>query len=181
MRLLGVFLVLLAAPLLWADVDWCACDPQDPKTLEARECSLTREALSQPEQVRVFFLKDINPRKPNRLLALPRVVRKGAYTLRSLTPQERTELWNAAIEKARELWGDHWGIAFNGDEVRTQCQPHLHIGKLIEGVETPNFVEVSGPAGIPVPEAGQGLWVHPQGGKLHVHLGELLTESVLLR
>lgn len=181
MRTLGILLLAALAAPLCADLQWCACDPDEPKSLEARECSLTREALAQPAQPPVFFLKDINPRKPNRTLAIPRAVRKGVYSLRSMTPQEREQLWSAAIAKARELWGDQWGLAYNGDEVRTQCQPHLHIGKLIEGVETPNFVEVDSPAAIPVPEQGQGLWVHQHGGKLHVHLGELLTESVLLR
>lgn len=181
MRLLGPFLVFALALPAVADLPWCACDPGDPKSLEARECGLTREALAQPPDVKVFFLKDINPRKPNRLLALPRAVRKGTYTLRSLTPQERNDLWSAAIQKAKDLWGNQWGVAFNGDEVRTQCQPHLHIGKLIEGVETPNFIVVSSPAEIPVPPEGEGIWVHAYGDKLHVHTGELLTESVLLR
>jgi hypothetical protein len=40
---------------------------------------------------------------------------------------------------------------------------------------------VSGPAEIPVPEDGGGIWVHPDAGKLHVHLGEQITETVLLR
>jgi diadenosine tetraphosphate (Ap4A) HIT family hydrolase len=181
MRLLGVFLWLACLLPLSANPPGCACDPAEPASLAGRECSLTREALAQPEQPPVFFLKDINPRKPNRTLAIPRAVRKGVYSLRSMTPQEREQLWSAAIAKAKELWGDQWGLAYNGDEVRTQCQPHLHIGKLIEGVETPNFVEVAGPAQIPVPEQGQGLWVHQHGDKLHVHLGELLTETVLLR
>ena len=40
---------------------------------------------------------------------------------------------------------------------------------------------VDGPAAIPVPRDGSGLWIHPQNGKLHVHLGEEITETVLLR
>lgn len=181
MRLLGALLTLISAAVVLANPPGCACDPADPKTLEVRSCSLTREALAQPEDPPVFFLKDINPRKPNRWLALPRAVRKDVYSLSRMTPREREQLWTAAIAKAKELWGDQWGLAYNGDEVRTQCQPHLHIGKLIEGVETPNFIEVASPAEIPVPQRGEGLWVHPHGNKLHVHLGELLTESVLLR
>lgn len=181
MKSLGLLpLVLFVTPLL-ADMPRCACDPDDPKTLEVRECSLTKEALAQPPEVKVFFLKDINPRKPNRWLAIPRAVRKGAYSLKDLTPQERMELWTAAVQKAKEMWGEEWGLAYNGDEVRTQCQPHLHIGKFIEGVETPNFITVSTPAEIPVPKEGEGLWVHGHRDKIHVHLGELLTETVLLR
>ena len=98
-----------------------------------------------------------------------------------MTPTQRTELWSAAIEKAKSLWGDSWGLAVNGDESRTQCHAHIHIGKLLDGVETGRFVVANGPAEIPVPDEGGGLWVHPDGGKLHVHLGEQITETVLLR
>jgi len=180
-RALGIILVLLAAPLAFADMPGCGCDPAYAKSMEARDCSLSREAAAQPLDKPVFFLKDINPRKPNRWLAIPRVMRKGTYSLSDLTAQERLALWTAAIQEARELWGDQWALAYNGDEVRTQCQPHVHIGKLIQGVETPAFVEVDGPARIPLPAAGEGIWIHPQGGKLHVHTGELLAETVLLR
>jgi hypothetical protein len=40
---------------------------------------------------------------------------------------------------------------------------------------------VSGPAQIPLPKDDSGLWVHPVGGKLHVHMGEQITETVLFR
>jgi hypothetical protein len=181
MRTSGIVVLLLAAPLAFADMPGCGCDPADAKSMEARECGLSREALAQTSAKPVFFLKDINPRKPNRLLALPSAVRKGENTLSEMSPQARLGLWTDTIQKAKELWGERWAVAYNGDEVRTQCQPHLHIGKLIEDVETERFVEVDGPAQIPVPANGEGLWVHPQGRKLHVHLGEQLTESVLLR
>jgi hypothetical protein len=98
-----------------------------------------------------------------------------------MTAAERTRLWTAAVQKARELWGEDWGIAINGDTARTQCHTHIHIGRLLKGVETDHFVVVDGPAQIPVPEEGYGLWIHPAGGKLHVHLGERNTETVLLR
>ncbi len=65
--------------------------------------------------------------------------------------------------------------------MRTQGQPHVHIGKFLTAAETTNFVVVDGPAQIPVPKDGGGLWIHPQGDKLHVHVGEELTETVLLR
>ncbi|MCL6545847.1 MAG: cation-translocating P-type ATPase, partial [Bryobacteraceae bacterium] len=114
MRLLGALLTLAAAAVLFANPPGCACDPADPKTLEARSCSLTREALAQPEDPPVFFLKDINPRKPNRWLALPRAVRKDVYTLSRMRPQEREQLWTAAIAKAKSagirtvmITGDH--------------------------------------------------------------------------
>jgi diadenosine tetraphosphate (Ap4A) HIT family hydrolase len=179
---LGVVPVLLFASVAWADVADCACDPKNPATMERRECALCREAEKQPASPAVFFLKDINPRKPNRWLALPRSHGKTpAHRLADMTPEERTELWSAAIRKGRELWGDGWGLAINGDYSRTQCHMHIHIGKLLEGLETDTFKVVDGPAGIPVPTDGDGIWVHPCGDKLHVHYGEQITETVLMR
>jgi hypothetical protein len=181
-RLLGLFVALVAAPLACTQVSRCRCDPADPESLQARECSLTREAVAQPATPPVFFLRDINPAKPNRWLALPRAVRKDMTSLAAMTPDERLQLWTEAIRKARELWGDQWGLAMNGDEVRTQCQPHVHIGKLRDDVEgDANAILVDGPEKIPVPRDGGGLWVHPRNGKLHVHLGMQLAEPVLLR
>ncbi|HZT33103.1 MAG TPA: hypothetical protein VFA33_24665 [Bryobacteraceae bacterium] len=172
---------LLLAGLAAPDVRQCDCDLSRPETMAARECALCREAEKQPPGPPVFFLKDINPRKPNRMLALPRNHTKGPHALAEMTPAERLEFWTAAIDKARSLWGDQWGLALNGDASRTQCHMHVHIGRLLDGVETPNFVVVDGPAQIPLPQDGNGLWIHPQGGKLHVHLGEIITETVLLR
>ena len=104
----------------------------------------------------VFFLKDINPSKPNRWLALPAAVRKGMYTLADMTPEERLQFWTDAIRRAREMWGDEWGLAVNGDHVRTQCQPHVHIGKFLRGRgDAGSFVVVGGPAQIPVPPVEQ--------------------------
>jgi diadenosine tetraphosphate (Ap4A) HIT family hydrolase len=174
-----VLWVLLAVPLAAVD---CACDPQKPETLEIRQCSLCREAERQPADVHVFFLKDINPRKPNRWLALPRAHGSAAHHLHDLPKAERTRLWTAAIAKAKEMWGDEdWGLAYNGEKVRTQCHLHVHIGKLLKGVERDiNFIVVDQPSEIPAPK-GEGLWVHPHGGRLHVHLGEQTCETVLLR
>ncbi len=180
-RVLGLALWLVLARQASPDVAGCGCDPDDTTSLQARQCSLTREAMAQPDSPPVFYLKDVNPNKPNRMLALPKVVRKGVHSLADMTPQERLLLWTSAMQKAKDLWGDGWGLAFNGDEVRTQCQPHIHIGKFLAAAETRNFIVVDGPAQIPVPKDGGGLWVHPQGGKLHVHLGEDLTETTLLR
>lgn len=156
----------------------CVCDPARPETLAARECSLTKEALKQPESPATFFLKDINPRKPGRSLAIPR---KLVWELDQLTADERTVYWTAAIAKARELWGDGWALALNGVATRTQCQMHVHIGKLIPGLETDRMLIVDSPAAIPVPENDRGLWVIPFGTKFKVFTGEIITESVLLR
>ncbi len=171
MRTEGLLIALLAAPLAFADLASCVCDPGVPLTMEARECGLSREAAAQPSDPLTFFLKDINPRKPNRWLALPSAVRRGVHNLAGMTPQERLQLWTASIRKAQELWGDEWGLAFNGDDVRTQCHPHVHIGKLLKGVETKDFVVVSRPAEIPLPAEGAGLWIHPQGKQTPRALG----------
>jgi len=181
MRHLPVLLVLCAALPSSGDVSHCACDATKPETLEARECSLCREAEMQPPDPPVFSLKDASPRKPQRWLMLPRSHGTGAEPLARRTPQERKLLWTAAIEKAKSLWGEEWGLAINGVTTRTQCHTHIHIGKLLRGVETRRFMVVDDPAKIPAPEDDSGLWVHPVGRKLHVHLGEQITETVLLR
>ena len=174
-RVVGLLLLTL---LLRGDVRDCACDVAKPETMAAPSCGLCREAENQPADAAVFFLKDINPRKPNRWLALPRA---HVHALQNLTPAAQLALWNAAIEKGKSMWGDQWGLAMNGDERRTQCHGHIHIGKLLDGAETPNFVEVDGPKNIAIPTDGTGLWVHAVGGKLHVHTGEQVTETVLMR
>jgi hypothetical protein len=174
-------LLAFAALVATAEVSDCGCDVAKPETLEARQCALCREAEKHPPETGMFFLKDSNPRKPNRWLLIPRAHWDGEHPLDLMTPEQRTAMWAAAIEKAKALWGDEWGIAMNGDRVRTQCHPHVHIGKLLQGIETPNFIVVTAPEQIPATKDGLGLWIHPQGNKLHVHLGEQITETVLLR
>ncbi len=158
----------------------CACDPSKPETLQARECSLCAAVAQAPGAGFVVFLKDANPAKPNRWLALPRAHTAGMERLGDLTPVQRTELWTAAIARARAMWGEQWAVALNGEEVRTQCHLHIHVGKLLDGVEWGDFVVVASPAEIPLPGAN-GLWIHQAGDKLHVHTGEQITETVLLR
>jgi diadenosine tetraphosphate (Ap4A) HIT family hydrolase len=170
--------ILALALVLRGDVRNCACDVANPQSMATRECGLCREAEKQAADVAVFFVKDINPLKPNRWLALPRV---HVHSLPNLPPEARLALWNAAIEKAQSLWGDDWGLAVNSDQRRTQCHVHIHIGKLLEDAETPNFVVVDGTANISIPTDGTGFWVHPVAGKLHVHAGEQATEFVLMR
>lgn len=145
-----------------------------------RSCSLSKEAGKQSPEVKVFFLKDINPRKPNRTLALPTHNGPATYTLDQLSPAERTRIWIEAIQKARELWGDEWAVAYNGDEVRTQCHVHVHIGKLNTAAKVSKFIEVSNPAEIPPPH-GKGIWIYQDGKKLRVHAGEQITETALIR
>jgi len=168
--------------MLWlADVRDCACDATQPASLEARQCSLCKAAEAQPAEPAVFFLRDVNPTKPNRWLALPRAHYPGPHSLGEMSAAERTALWAGAMKKGEEVWGADWGLAYNGDERRTQCHGHIHIGKLNADAETDKFVVVAGPSEIPVPENGTGLWVHPVAGKLHVHTGEQVTEFNLMR
>jgi hypothetical protein len=174
----GLCSVFLLAAVAVADVRNCACDLAKPETMAARECGLCREAENQPPDLAVFFLRDINPRKPNRWLALPRA---HVHALGEMSPEARLALWNAAIEKGKSLWGDHWGLAVNGDERRTQCHAHVHIGKLLDEAENESFTVVDGPADIPIPKDGTGFWIHSVGNKLHVHSGEQVTEFVLMR
>jgi len=158
----------------------CACDVKISETLKARECSLCAEAEKQPPGSGIFFLTDANPRKPNRTLALPREHSIGLHRVADLPHATQAALWREAIAKAKSLWGENWAIAYNGDRVRTQCHVHVHIGRIIPGVEWGAFLEVSSPSEIPVPGV-DGYWIHPAGSKLHVHTGEQVTETVLLR
>ncbi len=176
-----ILIFLLAVSAAFADVRACACDVTKPESLEARECSLCQVAEQQHAEPPYFFLKDINPRKANRWLALPRVHYKRGHSLAEMSDAERTAYWTAAMGKAKELFGDSWGLAVNGEESRTQCHGHIHIGRLLDDAEKPDAVIVDGPGDIPVPQRGMGLWVHPVDGKLHVHTGEQINEFVLQR
>lgn len=171
-----LLLALLAAPAWGAE---CGCDHSQPSTLELPGCSLCREAAGQTGQI--FFLKDTNPRKPNRTLVLPRKHNKGLEKLADLSPEERAAFWKAAIAKAQELWPDAWGIALNADAVRTQCHLHAHIGKLLEGAEESTRRLVVAPEQFPIPDPNVGLWFHPVPGGFHVHLDRDTAEFVLMR
>ncbi|MBC7925403.1 MAG: hypothetical protein H7039_07070 [Bryobacteraceae bacterium] len=179
--LIRVCVLLIGGASAIAAATPCECEAAAPETMTSRQCSLCREAEKQSPDTAVFFLKDINPRKPNRWLALPKRHGSGMHHLHDLTRAERTALWTSAIAKATEMWGEEWGLAYNGEQVRTQCHAHIHIGKLLSGIETEHFIVVKKPGDIPAPP-GEGLWVHPIGkGRLHVHLGEQTTETALLR
>jgi len=161
----------------------CACASDAELMAHARQCSLCREAEEHANADGYFFLKDNNPHKPNRWLILPVSHRHdGPGVLRGMTRAGRTRFWSAAIARAQELFGGDWALAVNGDKFRTQCHAHVHIGKFIRAAERGiGFVVVKGPEGIPEPKDGTGFWVHPVGGKLHVHLGEQICETVLVR
>jgi diadenosine tetraphosphate (Ap4A) HIT family hydrolase len=173
-----IVVVLYVVTGLRADIVNCACDPARPETMEARSCSLCREAEKQPADIKVFFLKDTNPSKPNRWLVLPRI---HPRSIDQLSSEQRAELWSAAIAKAKSLFDDQWAIAYNAPSVQTQCHVHVHIGKLIPGVETSTFITATKIEDIPLPARGEGYWIHPQGNLFHVHTGEQITETVLER
>jgi len=173
----GVFLL----PLTHADVRNCQCDPERPESMEARECSLCKEAEKQQANVQFFALRDVNPNKPNRWIMLPKFHGNRPQQLLERTPEQRTAYWTAAIDKGRELWGDQWGIALNSTERRTQCHIHIHIGKLLPDMENDRYITVDVPAQIPVPKDGDGEWVHSVDGKLHVHTEEPAGELKLQR
>jgi diadenosine tetraphosphate (Ap4A) HIT family hydrolase len=181
MRISPLVPVLFTLAVCPADVRTCLCDLSNPEAQNLRECSLCRLADAQPATPAYFFVRDANPNKPNRMLILPRAHGQNPQDLSGMTPADRTEYWSAAIAKAHELWGDHWGLAINSLERRTQCHMHIHIGKLREGVETETFTVVDGPASIPLPRDGDGLLIHPAGGKLHVHTGDPAPELLLER
>ena len=165
-------IALSLLPLSRADVRNCLCDPAVPETLTARECALCVEAEKQPADATYFFLRDVNPNKPHRWLALPRFHGNRPQQLNEMTPEQRVGFWSAAIAKARESWpNDPWGIALNSTERRTQCHLHLHIGRLLPNVADENFIVVDKPAEIPVPNDGDGIWIHTAYGRLHVHSG----------
>ena len=178
MRRLLIASLVVAALGVRADIVSCACDVAHPETLEARQCSLCREAEKQPDDVQVFFLKDANPSKPNRWLALPR---SHERSIELLGDEQRARLFADAIGKAKSLFGDEWAMAYNAPSVQTQCHVHLHIGKLIPGVETSQFITATKIEDIPAPPKGEGFWIHPQGNLFHVHTGEQITETVLER
>jgi hypothetical protein len=167
--------------LVLADARNCACDVSKPETMASVNCSLCKEAEKQPLEQGVFFLKDANPNKPNRTLALPRKHTAGPHDLFDLNAADRTELFNAAIAKGKDLWGDQWGVAYNGVERRTQCHGHIHIGKLVADAEAGDFTVLDSAADIVVPKDGAGFWIHSVNGKIHEHAGEQVNEFKLER
>lgn len=159
----------------------CVCDLVNPDIAQTRACSLCVEAAKHPASERVLLVKDNDPTKPNRWLALPQAKFDGANPLMQMGEQDRLALWNAAIAKGRELWDGAWAVAMNGDIARRQCHAHVHVGKLLDNKETDTGYYVDGASQLPVISDGTGLWFHPVGGRLHVHIGEQVNESVLLR
>jgi hypothetical protein len=155
-----IVLVLVAAFAVRADVRDCVCDLANPRIAETRTCSLCLEAEKHAASESAFVLKDNNPNKPNRWLALPRRHYDGSNPLAKMSAADRLVMWNVAIAKG-------------GDIARRQCYEHVHIGKLLDGNETGKAIYVDGPSELPVIADG--------AGRLHVHTGEQINETVLMR
>ena len=180
--LLRITLLIVAVVGLQADVRDCVCDLRSPAIVQTRGCNLCRIAETHEADANpAFLLKDNDPLKPNRWLALPHGVYDGANPLARMSASERLALWTVAIEKGRELWGDGWGVAMNSDLRRQQCHAHVHIGKLLDGQETSDGFYIDGPAQLPAIADGTGLWFHPSGDRLHVHPNGQATEYVLMK
>lgn len=173
-------LVVFAILPVAADVSGCACDPAKPETLDVRNCSLCREAERQPKDIEFFVLKDINPRKPNRYLVLPRVHDEGAHHMHRMPDKERIGLWKRAVQEAQQRFGNDWGLAYNGDKVRTQCHLHIHVGRWVPAAENSKFKIVRRIEDFPAPIDG-GILIHPVKGGYHVHTGEDIMETALVR
>jgi CDP-diacylglycerol pyrophosphatase len=151
------------------------------ETAQKAECSLCRAVDREPPGAEFFTIHDASPTKPNRWLAVPRFHGRNPEDLAGMTAAQRAAYWSVAIAKAKELWGDSWGLAVNSLERRGQCHMHIHIGKLAGDVEDGRFVVVDVAADIPLPREGDGIWVHPVAGRLHVHWGNDSPELLLVR
>lgn len=184
-RLVLALVLLLGMGAFWAlanpplPVVGCPCDHADPDTLGARVCSLCRTADEQTDAV--YFLKDINPAKPNRYLALLKAHGSGLQAIGDMAPAEREAVWQAAIERAEELFGPRWGLAHNSYFFRTQCHAHIHMGPLSPEVRDEGGTLYDAPGNFPAVKASQGIWVHPKQGRYCVHLDRDLAEVVLIR
>ena len=172
---LAAAFVLLASPPVMS----CPCDHARPETLAARVCGLCREAGSRSTEF--FFLKDINPHKPHRYLALPKAHDYGLQAVGTMTADERERYWRAAIAKAAELYPGGWGLASNSPLFRTQCHAHLHMGPLSPDVDDSAGKLYDNPRNFPHSGPEQGVWVHPKDGRYCVHLDRALAEVVLER
>jgi diadenosine tetraphosphate (Ap4A) HIT family hydrolase len=175
-----VLLILLGCAALLADTSGCDCDPSRPETMKRRECSLCAEAEKRPADIEFFLLKDVNPRKPNRWLALPRAHAAGAHHLHEMPQDQQTRFWRFAIAEAKKLFGDEWALAYNGWRVRTQCHGHIHVGRLIKAAKIARFKFVKRVEDFPAPN-DSGVWIYAVPGGFRVHTGEQITETALVR
>ena len=175
--LLLVFFCLV--PMVPMPVVECPCDHAKAASMASRACSLCGTAEQATDEV--YFLKDNNPHKPNRYLALPKAHAAGYQSTHDLSPQLRAELWRKAAARAEELFPGRWGLAQNSNFFRTQCHAHVHIGPLSPEVEDIGGTLYASGGEIPNVSPGQGIWMHPKQGRFCVHLDRDLAEIVLIR
>lgn len=173
---LAAGVIMLAGP---PPVVGCPCDHAKPETLSVRVCGLCREA--ELHSTEFFFLKDINPHKPHRYLALPKAHGSGLQSVGTMAPAERERYWRAAIARAEQLYPGGWGLASNSYLFRTQCHAHLHIGPLSPDLDDTGGTVYGDPKEFPLTGPEQGIWIHPRDGKYCVHLDRALAEVVLER
>ena len=181
LRTLGIAALACWAlvPLVPMPVVNCPCDHGDSESMASRVCSLCGTAEKHADEI--YFLKDINPHKPNRYLALPKAHDSGLQSTADLSESLRGKLWLAAAERAEELFPGRWGLAQNSHYFRTQCHAHIHIGPLSPEVEEAGGVVYQTVAEFPDVGPEQGIWLHPRHGGYCVHLDRDLAEIVLLR
>ena len=166
------------APLVPMPVVNCPCVHGNPETLKSRVCSLCNTAENKTAEI--YFLKDINPRKPNRYLALPKSHSREMQSTSELPKGLRSKLWLAAANRGEELFPGTWGVAQNSHYFRTQCHAHLHIGPLSPEVQDVNGTLYSSVDDLPNVRPENGIWMHPKDGQYCVHLDRDLTEIVLV-
>ena len=157
----------------------CPCDHARADSLGNRVCSLCKTAEKESDEI--YFLRDINPLKPNRYLALPKPHDSGFQSTADLSDEMRAKLWSHAAERAEELYPGHWGLAQNSHFFRTQCHAHIHIGPLSPEVDDIGGMLVATAGELPNIGPEQGLWLHPRNGVFCVHLDRDLAEIVLVR
>jgi len=98
-----------------------------------------------------------------------------------MDPAARTRLWKRAIEEAQARFPyGAWGVAYNAETVRTQCHLHVHVGRFIPAAENSHFRLVRRVEDFPAPSEG-GILIHPVGRLYHVHTGEDIMETALVR
>lgn len=177
-----IFLSLVAAAAASlapaADMTNCSCDFSTPGGAAKKECLLSFLANNQPAWEAAFLIKDSSTAKPHQWLALPRGEFGGASPLSKMSDAERLALWSVAAQKAQELFGNNWALAMNGRD-RSQCHLHIHIGQFKPSEEKGGGIYIDNLSQIPAPSDGNGVWLHPEGTKLHVHSDEVATEYVL--
>lgn len=148
----------------------CACDHRNPESLSARNCSLCRVAEKRSE--RVFLLADIDPKKPNRWLVLPKEhAGTGVQGLSDLRVELRHEMALFAVAEGDRLYPGGWGLAVNPLQERTQCHLHVHLGPLRKGIPCSNEgTTTADPAAIfDFPGAEGDVWIHREGKVFHIH------------